>query len=60
MGEFGLRNKRELWRVQMALSKIRQVRAALGSSALLPSTWVLLLPLHSTNITFRRCGAWCG
>ena len=25
-GEFGLRNKRELWRVQMALSKIRQVR----------------------------------
>ena len=28
MGEFGLRNKRELWRVQMALSKIRQVGAA--------------------------------
>lgn len=26
VGEFGLRNKRELWRVQMALSKIRQVR----------------------------------
>ncbi len=25
VGEFGLRNKRELWRVQMALSKIRQV-----------------------------------
>ena len=25
VGEYGLRNKRELWRVQMALSKIRQV-----------------------------------
>merc|ERR1712130_343146 len=24
VGEYGLRNKRELWRVQMALSKIRQ------------------------------------
>lgn len=23
MGEFGLRNKRELWRVQMVLSKLR-------------------------------------
>ena len=23
MGEYGLRNKRELWRVQMALSKMR-------------------------------------
>ena len=30
VGEFGLRNKRELWRVQMALSKIRQVRACPG------------------------------
>ena len=26
VGEYGLRNKRELWRVQLALSKIRQVR----------------------------------
>ena len=25
VGEYGLRNKRELWRVQMALSKIRKV-----------------------------------
>lgn len=25
VGTFGLRNKRELWRVQMALSKIRNV-----------------------------------
>ena len=25
VGEYGLRNKRELWRVQMALSKTRQV-----------------------------------
>lgn len=25
VGEYGLRNKRELWRVQLALSKIRQV-----------------------------------
>lgn len=23
MGEYGLRNKRELWRVQMVLSKLR-------------------------------------
>lgn len=29
VGEFGLRNKRELWRVQMALSKIRQVGCSL-------------------------------
>lgn len=28
VGEFGLRNKREVWRVQMALSKIRKVRHA--------------------------------
>ena len=27
VGEYGLRNKRELWRVQMALSKIRQVQS---------------------------------
>ena len=27
VGEYGLRNKRELWRVQMALSKIRKVSA---------------------------------
>ena len=27
VGEYGLRNKRELWRVQLALSKIRQVGA---------------------------------
>ncbi|EIE23938.1 ribosomal protein S9 component of cytosolic 80S ribosome and 40S small subunit [Coccomyxa subellipsoidea C-169] len=29
VGEFGLRNKRELWRVQMALSKIRQAARTL-------------------------------
>lgn len=29
MGEFGLRNKRELWRVQMALSKIRNAARTL-------------------------------
>lgn len=29
MGEYGLRNKRELWRVQMALSKIRQAARTL-------------------------------
>ena len=29
VGEYGLRNKRELWRVQMALSKIRQVSCSL-------------------------------
>ena len=41
MGEFGLRNKRELWRVQMALSKIRQVRAAFRNQSIrVPSTWV--------------------
>ena len=28
VGEYGLRNKRELWRVQLALSKIRQVTPA--------------------------------
>ena len=28
VGEYGLRNKRELWRVQMALSKIRNVSPA--------------------------------
>jgi small subunit ribosomal protein S9e len=29
VGEYGLRNKRELWRVQMALSKIRQAARTL-------------------------------
>lgn len=29
MGEYGLRNKRELWRVQMALSKIRNAARTL-------------------------------
>jgi len=29
VGEFGLRNKREVWRVQMALSKIRQAARSL-------------------------------
>ena len=38
MGEFGLRNKRELWRVQMALSKIRQVRGELSYYVALHAT----------------------
>ena len=29
VGEYGLRNKRELWRVQMALSKMRQAARTL-------------------------------
>ena len=36
VGEFGLRNKRELWRVQMALSKIRQVRRLFFRSFFFP------------------------
>ena len=56
VGEYGLRNKRELWRVQMALSKTRQVRhnSRLGSPAL--PAWLTDLQQESVITPFLFVG----
>jgi small subunit ribosomal protein S9e len=49
VGEYGLRNKREVWRVQLTLSKIR--RAARYGMSNIRQSWAQLICMSSQLLT---------